>query len=135
MFAIVGSCVLILGGIALLNYNKMEPVVQSARDADILNSDNLIAKINAGRAEKGLSSFMKDTALIVEARKKAENGEGVRFATLRGDYYSTEDYLENHQEYFYPFVEKQNEKIGAWVTYVVESEGEKPVAYVVVIIK
>lgn len=146
LFAV--SALIILGGVWLLGDRP-----EDARDLDILNNTNLIREINVVRAGEGLDRLQEDAGLSELAQKNAEDaGTGkavesvyrqvtVRYDELSGvepqQFYSTRRFMERlvAGSGMRGIVFTTRSRIGAWVTYVAETDGAKPIVWVSIIVK
>ena len=143
------SALIILGGVWLLGDRP-----EDARDLDILNNTNLIREINVVRAGEGLDRLREDAGLSELAQKYAEDaGTGkavesivygqvtVRYDELSGvepqQFYSTRRFMERlvAGPGTQGIVFAAWSRIGAWVTYVAETDGAKPIVWVSIIVK
>lgn len=102
------------------------------RDQDILSSPNLINYINLLRAQKNLPAFVEDSVLMQKTRKESEDLKGDVFSTFNTDHYSVKAFVTGWNRKNEIYV---GTRIGVWVTYYARKQGERPTAYVAILIR
>lgn len=113
-------------------YSIHSKPITLTRDQDILSSPNLINYINLLRTQKNLPAFIEDPILMQKAREEADGLRGDIFSTPNTDHYSVKAFVTEWN--------RKNEiyigtRIGIWVTYYAQKQGERPTAYVVILIR